>query len=214
MAAGNHARNCSSRWGGTLAGLVVVVLSQLTCVRTSLAVVLNFDDVDFDTILSGGSYGGLDWEYGNAGLLGYPGVWVVPSIGGNNYPHSAPHNIVNGNGSTSIGIGFPSAVDVSGAYVAVQGNAQTAWTQNLVVHGYRAGQAVVATTPFTTITTTPAWFDMSVLTNVDRILFEASPPFLNQSYFGMDDLTFTYIPEPAGVSLLALGALVLRRNRR
>jgi hypothetical protein len=54
---------------------------------------------------------------------------------------------------------------------------------------------------------------MTALTHVDRIVFEASVAFENQAYYGIDDLTFTYIPEPAGVSLLALGGLLLWRRR-
>jgi hypothetical protein len=66
------------------------------------------------------------------------------------------------------------------------------------------------------ITTTPTWFDMTALTHVDRILFEASVAFENQAAYGLDDLTFTYIPEPAGMSLglLALSGMLLRRRRR
>jgi hypothetical protein len=29
----------------------------------------------------------------------------------------------------------------------------------------------------------------------------------------LDDLTFTYVPEPASLSLLALGGVLLRRRR-
>jgi hypothetical protein len=57
---------------------------------------------------------------------------------------------------------------------------------------------------------------MTALTHVDRILFEASVAFENQAAYGLDDLTFTYIPEPAGVSLgvLALSGVLLRRRHR
>ena len=68
---------------------------------------------------------------------------------------------------------------------------------------------------FTQIGTTPAWFDMSALTNVDRIVFEAPAAFQGQAYYGLDDLTFTYVPEPAALALVgvALAGTMLRRRR-
>jgi hypothetical protein len=55
---------------------------------------------------------------------------------------------------------------------------------------------------------------MSTLSNVDRIVFEATPGSGNVGVFGMDDLTFTYIPEPTSLPLLGLlGVCFLRRCR-
>jgi hypothetical protein len=48
---------------------------------------------------------------------------------------------------------------------------------------------------------------------VNRIVFEAQPPSAVEAYYALDDLTFTYVPEPASLSLLALGGLLLRRRR-
>jgi hypothetical protein len=195
-------------------GLTAVLLLQLASTKRSLAIVLNFDDLEFDTVLSGGTYGGLTWEQGNPGDLGYPGVWAVPPSFGHSYPHSSSKNIFNGNGSTLIGISFPSPVNASGVYVAVQGNGQSAWALGLHVHGYLDNQFVGDATPLTSITTTPSWLDMSALMNVDRIVFEAQPPSAVEAYYGLDDLTFTYVPEPAGISLglMALGGMLLRRR--
>jgi MYXO-CTERM domain-containing protein len=178
------------------------------------AIVVNFDGLSHDTVLTGTQYAGLGWEMGNVGVGGVNGYWLA--LISRNYPHSAPGNLINAGGCTSIGITFPSAANLSGAYVAVQGDGALIWTTGLRAHGYNSGQEVAVTNWFTTISTTPEWFDMSALTNVDRIVFESVPVYENTGYYGLDDLTFTYVPEPAGISLglLSLGGLLLRRRRR
>jgi hypothetical protein len=193
----------------TLSILVVCWVGAEAC---AVQTVLTFDDLPPGTILSGGTYAGRTWEDGNAGLLGFPGKWVVPSL--YRYPHSQPNNVTNGNGATLMGVSFPNAVDLQGAYVAVQGNGVASWAQSLRVHGYFAGLPTTDTPLFTQISTTPNWFDMTALTHVDRIVFEASVAFDNQAAYGLDDLTFTYVPEPAGISLvlLAMGGVLLRRK--
>jgi hypothetical protein len=192
----------------------ILVVSWISAEACAAPTVLTFDDLTSGTILSGGTYAGLTWEDGNPGLLGFPGKWVVPPIA-NSYPFSQPHNLINGNGSTLMGVSFPAPIDLQGAFVAVQGNDSVSWAQSLVVHGYIGGLPTTTTPLFTQITTTPAWFDMTALTHVDRIVFEASVSFQNMAGYGLDDLTFTYVPEPAGISLglLALGGMLLRRRR-
>ncbi len=190
--------------------LTFIVAVAFNWVHTAHAVVLDFEDLPQNHPVTGTDYGGLIWETGNVGVGGANGYWSTTDVG---YPHSPPRNIVNAGGSTLLGILFPIASDVTGAYVAVQGNVSIAWTTGLRVHGYNSGQEVAATDWFTTISTTPAWFDMSALTNVDRIVFESIPVYENTGYYGLDDLTFTYVPEPASLSLLALGGLVLWRRR-
>jgi hypothetical protein len=56
---------------------------------------------------------------------------------------------------------------------------------------------------------------MSVLTNVDRILFESVSATPGVGVYGLDDLTFTPIPEPAGLGMLGFvsAALMARRRR-
>jgi hypothetical protein len=194
--------------------LWILVVAWIGAKACAAPTVLTFDDLSPGTILSGGMYADLIWEDGNAGLLGFPGKWVVPPSA-NSHPFSQPHNLINGNGSTLMGVSFPSPVDLQGAYIAVQGNGIASWAQSLRVHGYLGGLPTADTPLFTEITTTPTWFDMTALVHVDRILFEASVAFENQAVYGLDDLTFTYVPEPAGISLglLALGGVMLRRRR-
>jgi hypothetical protein len=194
--------------------LSIMVVSWISAEACAAPTVLNFDDLTSGTILSGGTYAGLTWEDGSPGLLGFPGKWVVPSV--YSYPSSHPNNVTNGNGSTLMGITFPSFVDMQGAYVSLQGNNGPAWAQSLRVHGYVGGQATSDTILFTTISTNPTWFDMTTLAHVNRIVFEASSSSQTQAAYGLDDLTFTYIPEPAEMSLglLALGGGLLRRRGR
>jgi len=69
-----------------------------------------------------------------------------------------------------------------------------------------------------------AWFDMSVLGEVDQVGFSFTGSDVGAfglntpAYFAMDDFTFsTTVPEPAGLTLLAgltAGAVVLWRRRR
>ena len=90
-------------------------------------------------------------------------------------------------------------MNMDGAYVAGQGGF---WTTGVRVHGYRDGTEINATSWFTNIGSTPIWFDMSALADVDRIVFESIPVFEGGGYFGMDNLTFTAIPEPAAPAVL------------
>jgi hypothetical protein len=175
------------------------------------AVVLTFDDLPDRYILSGSSYAGITWEVGNVGLGPVPGVWAAVVA---DHPHSAPVALVNTGGATLIGIGFPSPVDVSGAYFAVQGNVGAWWATSVRVHGFSNGEEV--STPWLTpISSNTAWLDMSLLRNVDRILIESVPGSQdNAGAYALDDLTFTYIPEPASLSLLGLGGVMLRRRHR
>jgi hypothetical protein len=170
--------------------------------------VLHFDDLPDQTIISGTSYGGLIWEEGNVGLGTTPGAWAVIT---GDHPHSPPGNLVNTGGATLIGIGFPQPVDLGGAFFALQGNLAPA--DAVRAHGYLGGVEIATTSWLTPLTSTPAWLDMSVLPIVDRIVLEANPVSRNAGAYGMDDLTFTYVPEPSSLSLLALGGLLLRRRR-
>lgn len=177
------------------------------------ATVLGFDDFSQDTNLTNTGYANLSWESGNAGVGGANGYWAVRTAG-THFPYSGINNLSNAGGSTLVGISLPALADLAGAYIAGQGE-QPNWATGLRAHGFSGGQEISVTAWFTTIDATPRWFDMSGLSHIDRVVFESSPSIVDQNtgYFGMDDLTFTAIPEPAALALLAFSPLLLSRRR-
>ena len=173
-------------------------------------VIVNFDDLSYGMSLTESNYAGLTWEIGNAGYKGNSGYWYIPNdpaeyLNPGDYPYSLPHNVINAWGSTLIGIGFPQLVNLEGAYFAVQG-AESSWTTAVRVHGYQGENEVVVTDWFSEISTTPTWFAMN-LENVDRIVIESEPTNLGGGWYGMDDLTYTPVPEPSSIVLLSMGWL-------
>jgi hypothetical protein len=192
---------------------VVMLLPMLWGARAG-AVVLTFDDLTAPATVTGSSYGGLTWETGNLGTDGFNGKWVAAS-GSFSYPHSSPNVLADGFAATLMGIGFPSPVNMEGVFVAGIGNSPTLW-YSVRAHGYLGGTET-GVSPLAGVTTTPYWLDLSMLANVDRIVFESmAPPRDPVGIYSLDDLTFTYIPEPAGIALgvLALGGVLLRRQCR
>ena len=125
---------------------------------------------------------------------GQHGQWAVPSRGATTLPHSGSHNVVNTWGDTRMGIGFPTRVDVQGAWFAGQAS-EGAWTPGLRAVGYRGGQAVQETEWFRSIGAAPRWMAMN-LKDVDRIEIVALPALNGGGWYGMDDLTYTPRVEP------------------
>lgn len=183
-------------------------------VRTSdAAISIDFDDRSGVTDLTSTGYGGVIWQQGPIGEGGIPGYWASVFNQGN-YPHSGLGSVANA-GGVGLSIGFTNPVNMSGAYAAGFGLNSAVWTTGLRAHGFNAGQETAATPWFNNISNIPAWFDMSALSNVDRVDFELVPVFQGKGIFGLDDLTFTYIPEPASLAMLSLaGAGLLFRRRR
>jgi hypothetical protein len=191
-----------------------VVLLAMASMRVLAGEVdLSFDDLTAPTVLTGSTYAGLTWETGNVGIEGFHGTWLVQS-GSFTYPHSSPNVLHNQFSATLMGIGFPSPVNMDGVFVAGIGNAPTLW-YSIRAHGYLGGTETNVTS-LAGVMTTPYWFDLSALTNIDRIVFESMAPLADPvGNYSLDDLTFTYVPEPAGISLglLGLGGVLLRRSR-
>jgi hypothetical protein len=190
--------------------LITICLAVLVvAVQAYGVVVVNFDDLADGYVLTGSNYAGLTWELGNNGYNNNQGSWGIPSYS-THYPYSEPQNAINLWGCTLLGIGFPTQVDVSGAYFAGQGS-EANWTNKVRVHGYRNGSEIATTDWFTDIDSHPDWFAMN-LTQVDRIVIESNPVWNGGGWYGMDNLTYD-VPEPATICLFAIAGLFIRGKK-
>jgi hypothetical protein len=118
------------------------------------------------------------------------GIWVIPSRGASYYPYSGDHNVINKWGDTMMGIGFPTIVDIHGAWFAGQGGGETIFASGIRALGYRNGEHVQTTDWFEDIDDIPSWFEMN-LEDVDRVVFEATPVYNGAGWYAMDDLTYS-----------------------
>jgi len=118
------------------------------------------------------------------------GIWVVPSGEASYYPHSGKHNVINKWGDTKMGVGFPTIVNIHGAWFAGQGGGKGVWASSIRVIGYRNGEFTQTTDWFEDIDESPTWFAMN-LQDVDRIVIEATPVFNGAGWYAMDDFTYT-----------------------
>ena len=195
---------------------------QSVFVGTLSATLLTFEDLQYNQILSGQTYQGLSFEYGNTGSFGRTGNWVCPAPSSNSEsvhcPQSGTHNLSNGWGCTEIGIQFPKPANVFSAYFAAQGY-QESWTTGIRVLGYSDGVKTAETDWLTTISKTPIKLEINLM-DVDRIVIECksvNPEREDDQYgwYGMDDLVFEIIeiPEPATLVLLGLGAIASARRK-
>ncbi|MEP0846553.1 MAG: hypothetical protein HRF50_06985 [Phycisphaerae bacterium] len=126
------------------------------------------------------------------------GEWAIPSPRAADRPHSGKLYVVNKNGATEMGIGFPSPVTVHGAFFVGQGAAGVRATC-LRALGYRAGELVALSDWATDIGETPTWVSLELVA-VDRIVIEAAPVYGNAAWYGMDDLTYSPVDDAGAPS--------------
>ena len=120
---------------------------------------------------------------------GRQGIWRVPGIRRNYRPHSGKHYLFNKWGDTRMGIAFPEAVDVEGAFVAGHGPMGGAFAKSLQVIGYRAGVEVQRTRVHSEVGLEHTWFAMD-LKAVDRIEIVAGAAYGGAGWYALDDLAF------------------------
>jgi hypothetical protein len=176
------------------------------------AVVVDFDDLTGPMSLTREGYAGLTWEYGILDRGGLnPGEWCINYEGDSTEPYSEPYNVVNCGGATLMGIGFPTTVDILGAYFAGQG-IHAGILAGIRVHGYKDGELAETTPWFTELDSHPDWFAIN-LSTVDRIVIESIPVEDDLGYYNLDNLTYVPVPEPNIIAMFLLGNLLANRKR-
>jgi len=118
------------------------------------------------------------------------GEWAVPGRRIEGHPHSGEHFVVNAWGDIRMGIGFPEAVEVHGAYFAAHEN-EAITTSGIQVIGYLDDIEVGRTDWFRHLGNEPRWFDMD-LCGVDRIILLAEAKVNGSAWYEMDDLTYSF----------------------
>ena len=185
---------------------VFIALPFLPCYCFS-TITLDFEDLEYQQIISGTDYQGISWEFGNAGYGEQEGCWVCSRYIYPIVPSSGTHHLTNGWGATLIGMQFSSEVNVVGAYFSRQGG--SSGTTEIRVHGYWGGSEIAVTDWFDGLNSDFQWVDIN-LQHVDRIVIESVPMEDNAGWYGMDDFTYE-IPEPASLVLFACGGLLIRK---
>lgn len=117
------------------------------------------------------------------------GKWKTPGRKVHTNANSGEQCVINQWGDTRMGIGFPEAVHVHGAYFAGLQD-RTTWTAGVRAIGYLNGSAVYETEWFENIAEEPAWFEMN-FQNVDRIEIIAKPVIFGGGWYTLDDLTYS-----------------------
>lgn len=119
---------------------------------------------------------------------GAQGEWEVPTMRSTQSAHSGSRHVINRWGDTNLGLGFPTEVDLQGAWLAGQGTLGS-WTSGVRVIGFRDGVEVARTEWFQAIGAAPAWFEIG-LQDVDRVEFHARAVIEGSGWYALDDLTF------------------------
>ncbi len=117
------------------------------------------------------------------------GAWQVPPAPAARHAASGERYVMNKWGAARMAIGFPSRVDLHGAFVAGHGDPAQAATCLRAI-GYRDGQRVQVTGWFVGLTAEPEWLEFD-LAGIDRVELEALPVNHNAAWYGLDDLSFT-----------------------
>jgi len=131
------------------------------------------------------------------------GSWVVPSMRSTYFPKSGTKYVMNKWGDTRMGIGFPDAVTVRGAYFAGQGAGPGVWAPRLRAAGFRLGKLVSISPWLEGIGAEPKWLEMNFV-GVDRIVIEAEAAFEGAGYYAMDDLTYEVAAGRADARVIVL----------
>ena len=196
----------------TIVMAMMVVLALIS--SDSLGTVLTFDDigaVEESTPIPDG-YGGFNWE--DFYYMNVPEQW--PDSGYNN-------GLVSGDY-----VAFPSTYEnpgtgrILGELFTFNGAYLTgAWRDglNIQVDGYLDDVHIYSTTVVVD-TSGPTWFDFDYV-GIDELAFSASGGIPSENYtyqvgthFAIDNFTFTDVPEPATISIFAVGLLFMSKRKQ
>jgi len=193
---------------------VLAVLFTITF-QAQAAYVLTFDDigeVTDESLPVPNGYGGFNW--GNLAVGAF--YYTKPTI---LYPNTGYENgIVSGDYvAFCTSYGTPGLGRITGDTFTFNGAFLTAgWRDglNVQVDGY-LNNNLTYTTTVVIDTTGPTWYQFNY-SNIDELRFNASGGTQHEGYeYDMEHFVidnFTYIPEPATILLLSLGAVLLRKR--
>ncbi len=198
-------------------GLVLFIGANLS------AVIVTFDDLPRpNTGGSGGGnpvpadYGDIYWEWDGLSGPHYMSELDRPDYG---QPVSGTQYMYNFSGDTMtepIAFSFHDVdARLTGAYLNRAAQDQPNPIEHVRFVGYNAASEVIATSAWLALTDIPTWLAAGAAfqqSAIARITIDRD--MTGYGKFGVDNLTYDIIPEPATLLLLTLGSAVLTRKRR
>jgi len=146
-----------------------------------------------------------DWDPNPRDREDAPGEWLVPPLAAMGAAHSGAKHVTNRWGDVRMGIAFPHALRVDGAWIGGMSD-PAVWSPAIRALGFREGQLIATTGWFRDLTLEPRWFPIH-FAGVDRIVIEAEPIIGGAAWYALDDLTLTGLTAPDAQTVLDFESL-------